>query len=1252
MPADVLLGSNAGAAMRFRNGLLAAIEIARAELTLAIRESLETSPGDISVGRLRVEPMSPGPRAFYESHQATQHLAAGVQRTLQLDNEINAVTGEDRTQGQRSEIKAQLTVELPKAAPGTWQLSIDDVIHWQAKGKSLDITLANGVELALAANGEGTRLEVAATADGGIEAKVAPGPLGGTAELSLRCTGLTPTADTAVLCWPEQWREAAIALAAVPDRRYVPLIVVPQLTVSKEEHLALYRTHRSMVDATLERAGTISMRDMAEDETQRADLAAESAQSRRLIEALAQRRSIAKRNLMLRHALADLGIRRAILLFEPEDELDIVAPEAPEGDALPAARPQVLSERVERVILLPDQGAGTLEAFAQRCAMELGGDAAARGWVHAASNSAVDVLAALHEARLAGALLQIPETPPGPPKVRSTGPEPSENHAVLVEARNDASSLVGAVYAAHLGTRLVVTPPPRLGAVREAIAEMQRHAQKDDRPSANTTASGPFRWLGTAVRRTFFKGARADTLSSLEDAVSAAVPAEACRAVGKARLTAFTTGLPYGFVSFEGQSWAEKPIGHVIEDADLQLLSDFAAQATLDPLASFNLVMGSGLLQRSGTEEIGTSLTGRLSDTLVVRSDSEPIDPASINDLLNTLPVDFVFFNTPRSYDGIHLGPYELRASAIPQWSELYRRPIVLNNSSLSWTNMSRQFVRIGARAYATTLWDVDAYDAAKIGASLITRLARGGQPLSEMLARGGQETARAYIGIGTALARYAGRAGDRAAGSSTAAVAQLERMLTAVRIARSTIEDGGMAARFYKAYLEARRALAAERAFECGLALAELIWCELEEFREKRRWFNPSPKFLLDVVADGEALLAAAELPAERTNPWRLRLLHSRGMLRYAVGAFADAEADLLACLDDASLDPWLQRTVERVLVDRMISSGRWSEALPIAQRMREEARASENTYGEMLACGRIAQIMKRLRGRHEEGISAALEGERLAVAHGDPVEQSSFAVDLSALYLLAKQFDKAVEAAERALRYANLAQSEMSELSAFGTLGQAYFYAGDYGKARHYAERGLQRAIELDLPQRINAFRGDLATLDEREGIAPADNLAEDLDALEQSGSAIPAVTRAEHLGDLMARSARSGDPELIGRATITLPAQLSTDRDVADRILFALGEQLLIAVRDLPAEQAFKFLLVVNNTASSLIDDKADDRSFSVVTRLGYFAQYATVALGEALRGDREEALTAAAEVDELMGDTTMTEAVNFFLKRSAQ
>jgi hypothetical protein len=348
-----------------------------------------------------------------------------------------------------------------------------------------------------------------------------------------------------------------------------------------------------------------------------------------------------RRDRLLAHLLDATGVRRVVFLAEPGAEL---FPDLPERLHLPCEDPVGLTGKAWEL----------LRGGEPERTLDVAPDA--------------DFVAALFTALRTGAALRVDEDAP-PVPFAAHNPDDGDE-AVLVERTGEVDDLVAAGYAHHRGARLVITPEPDLAEVRTVVAEEQERV---------TAAAGA---IGDAVKGIGFVEALwrylstggDDPYAAVEAVVTAQVPAEVIAEVGDRDLTAFTTGLPYSFVHTEDVNWARKPIGHVVADPALVVLTELHRAGVAREPGAFSVVVDDGPFR-----ELPRTAASPGHHTHPIVLAERDAAPDVLRDLVVDLPVELVFFNCHDADDAILLGGDTWPDEDIPV--TLRHRPIVFNNS-------------------------------------------------------------------------------------------------------------------------------------------------------------------------------------------------------------------------------------------------------------------------------------------------------------------------------------------------------------------------------------------------------------------------------------------------------------------------------------------------------------------------------------------------------------------------------------------
>ncbi|QFZ21749.1 tetratricopeptide repeat protein [Saccharothrix syringae] len=791
-----------------------------------------------------------------------------------------------------------------------------------------------------------------------------------------------------------------------------------------------------------------------------------------------------RRDALVAELLAATGVRRAVLLT------DDTSGDTPGG--APAAPPEQvrLADLPEHLRLaadptgLTERAWGLLRGGEPDRVLEVPPD--------------TDPVAALFTALRTGAALRVADGAPPP-----TPDQPESDEAVLVERTGDADDLVAALYAHHRGARLVVTPRPDLAEVARVVAEEQ------DRVTAAAGAIGDaVKGIGfvEALWRYLSTGGH-DPYAAVEAVVTAQVPAEAVDAVGDRRLTAFTTGLPYPFVRTEGANWARKPIGHVVADPLLVVLTELHRAGVAREPGAFSLVFDSGAFRE--LPETTASLGHHTHSIVLSEADASV---AALRALVVDLPVELVFFNSHDADHAVVLGGERLDGEDLPL--TLRHRPIVFNNSCRPWTDLGREFVRAGARGYIGTLWAIPPNLAAGFARTAVRRLTAEEVPAAHAVVNtgtpGGIE--RSYLYAGTVNGRL-DEWRDRSTTDAEAALTACGLLAAAARA-----HADGPLGRVLHRELRALRAVAeAGRATDTP-AYADVLLAEL-------------------ALEDDDARAAALVERIDALLP-DLEDADRRWAVRYALtGARAERRGDRAAALAD------YERSAGRgeACPDRADVLLRMAGLLMGEDRTDEARRAALDAHDEYRATGDRAGLLESVTVLTDIGdddpdtaLRRAAEGHDLAEELGDRARQAAFKLDECGRRRAAGDLDGAVEAGAAAVELFRDSDDGPGELAALRLLGACHRERGEPETARHCAAVGLALAERLGAAAEVASFHDDLG------GVLTAQG--EHAEALEHYRHAVEKLVAtgawergAELLPHLAVGAVRAGDPEALWTAAL---------------------------------------------------------------------------------------------------------------------
>ncbi|MFD1151848.1 tetratricopeptide repeat protein [Saccharothrix hoggarensis] len=726
---------------------------------------------------------------------------------------------------------------------------------------------------------------------------------------------------------------------------------------------------------------------------------------------------------LLADVLAAVGVRRVVFLAEFPAEPDRpLFPDLPDHVHLPCDDPVGLTAKAWELL----RGDGGPDRT-----LDVAPDA--------------DFVTALFTALRTGSALRVDDDAP-PVPFDDHNPDDGDE-AVLVERTGDADDLVAALYAHHRSARLVVTPAPDLTEVRAVVAEEQ------GRVTAAAAAIGDaVKGIGfvEALWRYLSTGGH-DPFAAVEAVVTAQVPAEAVAEVGDRRLTAFTTGLPYPFVHTEDANWARKPIGHVVADPALVVLTELHRAGAAREPGAFGLVFDSGTFAEA--PETAASPGHHTHPIVLPESDASP---DVLRELAADLPVELVFFNC-HDGDAIVLGGRPLPDVDLPV--ELRHRPIVFNNSCRSWTGLGREFVRAGARGYIGTLWSIPANLAAGFARTVVRRLTAEETPAAHAIVNtgtpGGIE--RSYLYVGTVNGRL-DQWRDRSTTDAEAALTGCELLAAAAR------GRTGPLAPVLRREITALRRVAEAGGAADSPSFADVLLAELELEEDDDR--------AAALVERIDALLEGSDLPDDEVEPrWatRFALTGARSERR---GEYPAALADFERCvgLGDACRDRAdVLLRMARLLVDE----GRTDEAGQAARLAREEYRLN----GDRPALLDAVTVLDRIGDPDPDtAVDYAVEGHDLAAELGDRARQAAFALAECERRQAAGDLDGAIDAASRAVQLFRAEGDDPLKLAALRRLGACHRDRGDLETAQHYAAVGLARAEQLGAAAEVASFHDDL--------------------------------------------------------------------------------------------------------------------------------------------------------------------------------
>ncbi|MFI2765243.1 tetratricopeptide repeat protein [Streptomyces echinatus] len=995
---------------------------------------------------------------------ATQDLGIG-QRELTFIQ--SATTGMPNRR-----VVATLDLQFSLDSPVEWRLAVNGTLVTGAPDDKLRVRCGENVYLAV----HGT--VPVAFPDGGDHGVITADLPAGASRLTLGVVSSPDikVTDTVIVCRPEQVREAAIVVSCLPSSRFTPIVSMTPPPMSAAEYADLWQQHEDAQEASLSLIGGA---------LGRADLAAGSEVEWQQVEAVVDRpialraaaapyASWLKQHALTAQLLDTAGVDRVVYLFEPApDELEPINDEP------------LFASIADHLYLLPERSGGDraaegrqyyrdLDDLALKAWHEVGGHSdGPSAWVHVPADDSGAYAAALFVALSAGLPLKpATDMPPGAidGHLDAANSALDTDEAVIVEGNGVADDLLAALYAWHRAALLVPTPPPRLDAVNEAVAayqqqvlasaDLQRGAR--DAPVAEDTKA---RDSLTAVRRLLPRSGR-NKFTSIEQAVTAQVPASVVEAVGCRRLTAFTAGLPYSFVHTDTANWSDKPIGHVATDPLLIILAELCAAGAQRPPATFSLLFDPGFFDTSETDSVLHSLDRHYTHPIVVADEGAGL--LALGFLPRALPTELVFFNTHGSDNSIILSDLPLRREYIPQLLSLDSLPIVFNNSCESWTGVGKEFIRVGARGYIGSLWSIPSGLAAEFAGVTSQRILTGDVPVASALVGTGLPDiiTRSYIYVGTASGRL-DQWPHRTSIPGEAAIAACMTLLDVHLPGSNVVSE--LLSREVDLLLTAVEGTPYATTTEYWSALLGALAHHADHASTADDANRADYLFNLS-----EQLLHRLSL-TERSRAMRMAMLHwiaGVGHQHRHDHAAALAAFNVALSYGDACVNrPSIQLRVAYLLADE----GDLAGALDHAVQAHDACVDAGDDDELVVAIGVLGQVRRRL-GDLTGALRNAQEGYAVAGRLSDIGRQAKFKSDESSAQLRLGEYAASARSAQEALALFRRATDDRGELTAYGFLAQALLAGGELDKAERYVRIGLEQARRLDEPRQEAAFLSDL--------------------------------------------------------------------------------------------------------------------------------------------------------------------------------
>jgi hypothetical protein len=864
------------------------------------------------------------------------------------------------------------------------------------------------------------------------------------------------TPDTVVVCRPSQLHEAAVVLSCFPAENQPVLFVLEPPPCTEAKYKALHESYRTMRNLRDEALGSRRSRLEVRHKGTATEWSNEEIDRR--AEALTPFRQWVKRNRLLGELLKGLPLRRSVFLFgATERDMSMF-------DAVPTG-----SIRDDRFPFLP-QGITWLTLLSKKPGLELTRDAwrLVRGeepFPTATVSSASDcvaVVTGLIAALSAHVPLVIDDHASSTSPARESDGHASE--AVLVEATDDAAKLVAVQYCIRQGARLCVYAAPDIGPIENSRQRVQDW--QEGRISADPSA----------------------LLQEIEDAVSALVPSRIVEAVGNLPLTAFTVGVPYHFLRKGKADWSSKPIGLMAGD-ELILASMELYRPSVTNGPRFNILFDPGYFNPRETDGVLRELRSISAFPLLLQRAA-----ASSTSLmaLAGAPVDLMYFNTHGSATAIQLRDIPLPGYKLLQRLTFFKHPTIFNNACLSWTGVGGHFIAAGASSYIGTLWSVNADQAATYAIAVVNRIIHGESPIAASMHSTGAdpitENAYVFIGpVGKRLRKYDSPARGEQENMYDVASSLLQ---LATWVATSgPPPDSPMTWPTIACLLGNAHGLCDEldrRAPEPSIARVGLLSDQLQ--LGNHLYFDQATRnFYANLSMRGLNMLDKIAWKTSDDLKVKARFRQVCSRIARKMGQLKPAADLLIASVDELEQKGLTAGSEYLDLCDTFKEMGEYDQALESALRAKEAyekpQEGAEAARGMMLACGRLAQLLRRA-NKLDEAWAAADQGYIAAERANDIQEQAIFKMDQSRIHMVRQDYKSAVLCAEEGLKKALWSHNDDLQVNAQGTLALALIFAGDLRKAKKHAIEGRDLALERDIPSEIANFQMDLSDIERQSG------------------------------------------------------------------------------------------------------------------------------------------------------------------------
>jgi tetratricopeptide (TPR) repeat protein len=951
-------------------------------------------------------------------------------------------------------------------------------------------------------------------------------------------------AGSVVFCRRDQIEVASVVLSCLNAYKFVPVIVLDKPPVPMTEYQRLLEEYRDLEALRNTLSGTmLARKNMAtspsEEEQKYFITVNTSTQS--MLQHLTPFRAWLKRRHALFRLIGNVPWKQAVFLFPPE-EADLCVPISSYYGANSAniTDLRLIHENAAHCCLLHSD-ADLVESSASTLFYRDIAELTDLAWEHlsptkVAPNRWLEVPAGrngLLFLRLFEALQQqVPLRIVPPSNLGSNitlaqachrvNLDINSEEVVLVEESGGAERLLGVAYAHYRSARLVVIPRPDFTEVNRALTDFWAKQESVQNGYLSTyrqqgaaladLSEEEFQWLqslpqmktnqGFAANfsppfflenlRGLLAGWKSD-LQHISAAVSKQVPHYVFKHVADRRLTVFTDGFPYTFVSSTSKKrWSDKPIGHVMGEETLLILSEIYRQYQIPSKSQFSLILDTEPYGSEEAEALLKQLRAHFTHTLLLSKELASL--TSILTLGSTLPLSFIYVNTHGMTQGIQLGAclpeslghnqqsfpqrVDLSNYKLLQWAHLPSQPVIFNNSCLSWIGVGQQFLVAGARAYMGTLWSVDAKASAKFAAHVITNALELDMPLAVALAKapGDCYTSGAFIMIGTANTRLNFE-------KNIASVDDLEQLAIATRDLTACLKVIGSDPRrreIVPLLYQNLRTLLAEletQLPEGSYTLLDLHLEELSALLSVGQTAQQEPDREETLIEKLTTILAKLDLQPQKKEEFANQITMFSAKVKLKKGADHLAATELLnlakgnSCMKAVpELHYWLSEIYKKM--------GCWQNAMEHASKGLECARAVKDEGWTISTIGQHVQLLYRL-GDLDEASTLLDEGLTLARKSHNKLQELIFLQDQVRIELGRQNYANAVSLSLNGIRLARIGLDDRSEMCFLGLAAIALMSKGDLEQALKQAQDGWLLACELQDPYEQASFLEDIGTV-----------------------------------------------------------------------------------------------------------------------------------------------------------------------------